>query len=402
VLGPRGDTDGPDSAGAASRPRDLLLAAAIEELRRRTDELEEAHAVREAELESAVAERTTELGAAHRAAARDHERLLDLVGRLQEGILAINDRLEIEFTNTTARQLFPGEGVASGLPLPDPWPDFSLRDLARRLFEPAAEVEEARVVAPKQTIRVTGLPARGAGSAILVLADLSERERREQAERDFVLNAAHELRTPLAAILTAVEVLQAGKDDPVLRDQFLGHLEQQSARLGRLAEALLVLARAQMGVEAPRREIVAARPLLEQAAAELRPSSGVQVEIECSSGLAVLGHAELLAHALANLTSNAAKHTTRGTISLRCRAEDDDGWVALEVSDTGSGIIPEDQARVAERFYRAGDEPGFGLGLAIATQAAKALSGRLELESARGRGTTARLVLPSAELMERV
>jgi two-component system phosphate regulon sensor histidine kinase PhoR len=394
----RPDTAEVEAERPARPPRDLLLTAAIEELRRRTDELEEAHAAREAELETAVAERTAELAAAHRAAAREHERLLDLVERLQDGILAIDARLEIVFSNATARQLLPAAGVPAGLPLPDPWPELPLRDLARRLFQPGAEVEEARVVTPRHTIRVTGLPARGAGSAILVLADLSERERREQAEREFVVNAAHELRTPLAAILTAVEVLQGAQDDPVLREQFMGHLERQSARLGRLAEALLVLARAQMGVEAPRREIVAARPLLEQAAAELRPATGVRVEVECANGLAIFGHAELLEQAISNLASNAAKHTARGTITLRCRAETD-SWVALEVVDTGTGISPEDQARVAERFVRVGGEPGFGLGLAIATQAAKALSGRLEIESARGRGTTARLVLPAAELV---
>ena len=393
------DTRASDDPAVDAPPDDLLLVAALDELRRRNEALETAHAVREAELEAAVADRTTELEAAYAAAARDHERLRHLVERLQEGIVAVNSELEVEFANAAAGQLLSPAIVASGAPLPDPWPDFSLRRLAARLFERSAEPEEARIGGADHRIRVTGLPARGA-SAILVLADISERERRERAERDFVVNAAHELRTPLAAILSAVEVLQAADDDQALRARFLGHLEQQTARLGRLAEALLVLARAQMGVEAPRREIVDVHALLERAAAEVRPARGVRVEVDCPDGLGVFGHAELLEQALANLTANAAKHTSRGTISLSCRRESE-RWVSIEVSDTGSGIPPEDEQRVTDRFYRAGEQPGFGLGLSIATEAAHALSGRLEIDSEPARGTTARLVLPSAQLVSR-
>jgi two-component system phosphate regulon sensor histidine kinase PhoR len=399
VTEPQHETDDGDTEPVASPPRDLLLQAALEELRARSELVEAAHAVREAELEAAVALRTRELEAAYEQAAREHSRLRDLVERLQDGIVAVNDRLEIDFANAAARRLLSTANIEPGAPLPDPWSELPLRALASRLFEPDATAEEARVVEPEQTIIVSGLPAERA-VAILVLADVSARERRERAEREFVINAAHELRTPLAAILSAVEVLHDAREDPALREQFLGHIERQSARLGRLAEALLVLARAQMGVESPRRRIVEVAPLVEQAAADLRPARSVRVEVQCPPGLAVLGHAELLEQALANLGSNAVKHTSRGRILLRSRLEGD-GWVAIEVTDTGSGIQPEDRVRATERFYRAGAEPGFGLGLAIARQAAEALSGRLELASERGRGTTARLVLPAAEVVSR-
>ena len=397
MADPRPDTVEGDPATVQTAPSDLLLAAALEELRRRNDELEIASAAREAELEAAVVQRTNELEAAYASAAREHDRLRDLIERLQEGIVAINEGLEVEFANAAAGQLLGRAPLEPGTPLRDPWPEFSLRSLAARLFEPGAEPEEVRIATRDRTIRVAGLPAGGA-SAILVIADISERERRERAERDFVVNAAHELRTPLAAIMNAVEVLQTAKDDPDLRERFLGHLAQQSRRLGRLAEALLVLARAQMEVEAPRREVIDARALLERAAADMRPARDVRVEVESPSGLAVFGHVELLEQALANLTANAARHTSEGRISLRSHRTSE-GWVALEVADTGSGIRPDDEDRVTDRFYTAGEQSGFGLGLAIATQVAEALSGRLEIESERGRGTTVRIVLPSAELV---
>ncbi|MDQ3823213.1 MAG: PAS domain-containing sensor histidine kinase [Actinomycetota bacterium] len=386
--------------GAAdSPPRDLLLVAALDELRARSAEAEVAHTTREAELEAAVAARTSELEAAYELAAREHARLRDVVERLQDGILAVNEHFEIEFANPAAAALFSPVDVSPGAPLPEHWSDFAFRDFAAALFEPDAIPEEARIATTDRTFNVSGIPAYRS-VAILVLADVSARERRERAEREFVVNAAHELRTPLAAILTAVEALQRAKDDPALRDTFLGHLERQSARLGRLAEALLTLARAQMGVELPRQTVVEVLPLLERAAAEIHPAATVEVSVECPPELAVFGHPELLEQALANLASNAAKHTSHGEISLRGRPASR-GRVVIEITDTGSGIRSADRARATERFYRAGAEPGFGLGLAIAREAAEALSGRLELEGTSGGGTTARLILRAAQLVTR-
>ena len=106
---------------------------------------------------------------------------------------------------------------------------------------------QARVTADERTYALIGVPAPARGAdAILVLTDISERERRERAEREFVANAAHELGTPLTAIATSLEVLRAGaKDDPAERDRFLELIERQTSRLGRLRRALLTLARAQ-------------------------------------------------------------------------------------------------------------------------------------------------------------
>src|SRR5205814_9913795 len=115
----------------------------------------------------------------------------------------------------------------------------------------------------------------------------SERERRERAEREFVANAAHELRTPVAAIASAVEVLQAGaKDAPADRDLFLGHIEREAARLTRLARALLVLARAQARHEPPPLQLVELAPLLGQVAAAILPPGDVQVVVDCPLALA--------------------------------------------------------------------------------------------------------------------
>jgi two-component system phosphate regulon sensor histidine kinase PhoR len=240
-------------------------------------------------------------------------------------------------------------------------------------------------------------PSGERGGGISIFRDVTVRERTERAERDFVTNAAHELQSPLAAIVSAVEVLDAGAKDGPERDVFLGHIHQAADRLSRLVRALLILARSQTGVEAPRDELVAVAPLLHQVGAGLRLAEGVALEVECSDHLAVVTNRELVEQAVVNLAENAAKATQVGRIVLSARKRADNS-VEIAVSDTGPGISPLERARVFERFYRAdpGGSPGFGLGLAIVRAADDALKGDVGLDSKLGAGTVVRLRIPGA------
>jgi signal transduction histidine kinase len=103
-----------------------------------------------------------------------------------------------------------------GKPLPDPWPAFSLRDAVRPQFEPGASAQTMRVHPdPERTYLVALLPAtRRSYAGVVVFTDVTEQERRERAEREFVTNAAHELRTPLSAIATAVSAPASAKEKP--------------------------------------------------------------------------------------------------------------------------------------------------------------------------------------------
>ena len=238
---------------------------------------------------------------------------------------------------------------------------------------------------------------------LIVLDDLTEQGRRELAEREFVANAAHELRTPLTTIIGAVEVLQAGaKDDPLERDRFLAHIEREAARLARLARALLTLARAHAGQERPRSEPIALRPLLQEVADDLRPAAGVVVGIECPPDLGAIGNRDLLVQVLRNLGENAAKHTQQGHVMLSAYAVGN--TLRLEVEDTGVGMTADTQRHVFDRFYRGQDRDaeGFGLGLAIVRQTVRSLDGRIELDSAPGKGTRVRIVLEQARVREAV
>jgi signal transduction histidine kinase len=330
----------------------------------------------------------------------ERDRLGRLLARLHDGVLTVNRDLTVEFANAAAERLLGGVGLPEGSRLPEPWPDLSLTALASSLFEPDAKVSQARISPDDEhTFAVIGIPADPGATAMIVLTDVSEQERRERAEREFVTNAAHELRTPLTAVMSAVEVLQGGaKEHAEERDRFIGHIEREAARLGRLSHALLVLARAQTREEAPNRMPVELRPLLEEIASGLQPVDGVDVEVRCPDRLAVLAERDLVEQVLMNLGANAVKNTQRGRIVIAAHARRGRS-VAIEVTDTGVGIAPGDHERVFDRFYRAGgrDSGGFGLGLAIVQQAVQALEGTVEIDSSP-RGTTARILLPRADV----
>lgn len=352
------------------------------------------------ELATSVDRMRVRLKESFAALAAERDRLHLLLERLREGVLMVDSQLRVQYANAAARRML-GPGTEVGAPLPEPWSDLPLRTFAAELFRPGVDVLQAAAEPDgEHAYSVVGIPEGGEdASAVVVVTDVSERERRDRAQREFVANAAHELRTPLSVISGAVEMLQAGaKDEPESRDRFLAHIGTESARLGRLARALLILARAETRHEPLRFEPVELRPLLEEVASRLRPRPGVEVEVRCEPGLAAVAQPELAEQIVSNLADNAAKHTEAGRISLAARPAGE-SEVAIEVADTGAGIHPLDQEAIFERFHRGDDRrggEGFGLGLAIVRQAVHALGGEVELESAPGRGTTVRVVLPRA------
>jgi len=266
----------------------------------------------------------------------------------------------------------------------------------RDLFE-TRQTGRTRLDLADRVLIVSGIPPAADGdAAIVVVVDESERERNQRVQREFATNAAHELRTPLASIVTAVEMLRTGaKEDPDALDEFLDMIARESDRLTRLTRALLVLARAEAHEEQPRLTPVEVGPLLEQVAAALPRRSGVEVGVDCPSALAIAGDADLLEQAVTSLASNAVRYTTAGSVTMRGRREN--GHVVIEVADTGRGIAQNELDRIFDRFYRAGDrEDGFGLGLAIAREAVHTLGGEIELESEQAVGTTVRITLATA------
>lgn len=270
----------------------------------------------------------------------------------------------------TARTFANGETVVDELI------EFESNDGSRRVFS------------------VTSVPVEEDGVIVAGLAlfdDVTQHERRERAARDFLTNAAHELQTPLAAITSAIEVLQAGaKETPVERDRFLLHIEHAVTRLGRLAQALLVLSRAQAGLEQPRSELVELGPFLNEIASQAaRP-----VAVECRPRIAVLTNRVLLEQAVTNLVDNALKHAGEGVV---LRGELEGRRATIVVGDSGTGIPPAHQPQIFERFFRTGERAGFGLGLAIVREVVDVLGGELRLASDAS-GTHVSITLTGARM----
>ena len=330
-------------------------------------------------------------------------RLSRLVERLHEGVVSVDRNGLVEFASSRAKQMLGAASPVEGHRMAETWLGFPLRSFIASLFDADVRAVEAQVVSPdgRHVFDLTGIPAARTEAALLVVTDVSEREQRRRAEREFVTNAAHELRTPLAAITSAIDRLQAGaRDVPEKRDRFLGHIQRESTRLNRLASSLLVLARAQSREEQPRCEEIALRELFEELIGGIELRQGVEFVVDCPPDLFVRTNRDLLEHALLNLVSNAARHTERGRISIGARVVDD-GLVSIEVDDTGSGIPREELTRLFDRFYRGPGEQrgaGFGLGLPITKEAVDAIGGRVEIDSVPGTGTTVRVVLPAAEV----
>jgi signal transduction histidine kinase len=323
----------------------------------------------------------------------ERDRLGRLLEQLHEGVLAVDRAGRVQFANAAARELLAGVPLGPGSVVPSTLGEVELGELAAGLFRVDAAIAEARVEAPEgRTLSLVGIPAIASGLALLVFGDISAQERRERAEREFVTNASHELRTPVSAILAAVEALESGaKESPADRDAFVELIGRQANRLARLTRALLVLARAQTHQGLLLLERVDLAPLLDEVAATSEAPG--RVVVDCPQGLSVLAQRDLTEQVFANLLENALKHTQGDAVWLTARADGD--AAVVEVKDAGSGIPPRVQDRVFDRFYSGenGLREGFGLGLAIARDAVRALGGRIDIESTVGRGTTVRIAL---------
>jgi two-component system phosphate regulon sensor histidine kinase PhoR len=375
------------------RLRHIAAAAADIEQGRFDRELKPRYRDELGMLAGTIDDMRTRLRASFEKLEGERDRFHRLLEQLQEGVIAVDRGLTIEFANSRARGLLELD-LVPGRPLPDPWPQLSLRRAVESLFASGADAHTLRAhLDSGKTYVVVLLPPTPASQAgVVVITDVTEQERREGAEREFVMNAAHELRTPLAAIASAVEVLQQGaKEQPHDRDRFLEIVERQTTRLTRLARSLLTLARAQTRAENVRLEAVPVSPLLHEIAAAVDgPETVVAV---CCEQVEVLAHRELLHQALENLTSNARKHAA---CALQLRAAHvGDERVRIDVMDDGRGMRRIDAERAFDRFYRASGSngEGFGLGLSIVQEVVSVMDGTLSIESRTGEGTTVSIVL---------
>jgi signal transduction histidine kinase len=315
------------------------------------------------------------------------EELETLASQLPVGAMLVRRDGAIVWANDRARKLLRADG---GL-LPEDSP-------ARAALSGETIRGRRYRASDGRVVEITAAPvASGRGSVVVVLTDATERDRLERADADFVQNAAHQLRTPIAAIASSVAALEAGaRDEPKERDRFLAHIGRESERIALLVAALLNLAYLQRGNGGPSAKLLPLRGLI----AEVLDACGVgAAHVECPPEVAVVANRDLLVQALANVVSNAHEHSGAGRIDIRAALAGKS--VVVDVTDSGPGVPRDARDRVFERFYSAGSprRKGSGLGLAIARSATEAGHGTLELLPQRdGEGASFRFTLPGARL----
>jgi two-component system phosphate regulon sensor histidine kinase PhoR len=337
---------------------------------------------------------------------RERAYVAALIEATTDGIVAVDADRRIAFLNASAARLFEiDRSAAVGRGFLEVVRDHDIYDLLRTSLSEGRQGQRVLAFGPQQRwLQVTAVPFAAAGpwAGLVVVTDVTEVRRLERVRRDFVSNVSHELRTPVAGIKAASDTLAEGAlDDPAAAREFVAHIQREADRLSQLVDELLELSRIESG-EAPLNvEETNARSLLEECASRMEAlagRAGVALRVEAPDDLTVRADRERIGRALTNLVHNAVRFTPPGgVVTLRARPEDD--ATALEVSDTGVGISPEDLPRIFERFYkaeRARAGGGTGLGLAIVKHIAQAHGGSVSARSRPGQGSTFTLRLPAS------
>ena len=235
---------------------------------------------------------------------------------------------------------------------------------------------------------------------IIVTHDVTERRRVDDMRRDFVANVSHELRTPLTVIAGFLDLADMDVP-PELRKRHLALMRDQTARMKRLTDDLLMLSklenRDERGTDQP--ELIDMSALIDDAVREGMAYSKMQHKFEVAhEPLSLLGHPEEIRSAVLNLITNAVRYTPRGG-----RIRVDPKFYYFSFSDNGVGVSEEHVNRIFERFYRVDkgrsrDTGGTGLGLAIVKHVMRRAGGELSIESTPGEGSKFMLRFPEERI----
>ncbi|MFM7718283.1 MAG: sensor histidine kinase, partial [Actinomycetota bacterium] len=262
-------------------------------------------------------------------------------------------------------------------------------------------VLDIEVGAPTRVLRGAARRTGREGQILLVLRDVTDAARIDVIRRDFVANASHELKTPIATIRATAETLRgAARDDPAAVPGFAKRIEDEAVRLADIVADLLDLSRLEGGSDLADEVDLAA--ILRQECDRVAPAAdAAHVELAASVGgsAPLRGNARDLALLVRNLLDNAVRYSSEGG-HVRASLAAEDGTVVLCVEDDGEGIPTRDLPRVFERFYRVDrgrsrETGGTGLGLAIVRHVAENHGGSVRIDSELARGTTVEVRFPA-------
>lgn len=326
-----------------------------------------------------------------------------ITSNMQEGMILLGTERQILSVNPSALGfLGTPPGNYGGAPVLALSRDLELERCAGTALEGASA--QALLGRGGRVLQILANPVRGQGGencgAIVLLLDVTERQRAEQMRREFSANVSHELKTPLTSISGFAEMLQNGmvEDTGDVR-RFASRIYREAQRLITLTDDIIRLSRIEAEGELEKQPVELlglcsrAADSLEFAAEE----KGVTIAAE-GAAVTLSANGQMLEELVCNLADNAVKYNRpQGRVTLGVGMEP--GLAVLTVTDTGIGIPPEHQERIFERFYRVDksrskETGGTGLGLSIVRHIVERHGGTITLWSKPGKGTTVTVRLP--------
>lgn len=382
-------------AGRMTRPITELTEQSLAVANGELDISPRRSSVRELDqLGFAISSIAEELGRRLTEAERANEYLEVVLGALDQGTVLIDGDGAVAYANRAAGSLLGT--IASDLANLSP---YQCQAVVREARETGATVE--RVIEhgkPPRWLRAVATPFTDGDRTLLVVVDVTAEERTASIRRDFVANASHELKTPVATIIASADALRIAterRDESAIA--FAGQIEASARQLDGLVSDLLDLSRLER--EEPQLVPVRLDLVVEGEVERIRSrAQGKQLAVEVDDEEAiVLGSHRDLSVAVRNLLDNAVHYTDKGGIDVTISLSGDEA--VLTIQDSGVGIPIRDLDRVFERFYRVDADRsratgGTGLGLSIVKHVVESHGGTVEVESQLGAGSLFTVRLP--------
>ena len=354
-------------------------------------------------IEAALNQTAEHLGKSFAESESRRQELATMLDSMQEAVVAITPEGSVRWSNALMQRV-AGTQIRVGRSLVHSARDPELLACVKGALENReVRTGQARSLAPGRIFEVNAAPL-PSGGAIAVLHDVTQIEAAEKSRREFIANVSHELRTPLTSIQGYVETLLEDPGcNPDTNREFLGVIQKNATRMGRLTEDLLALA----SVESPdyklARQPIRASAMVHDAIESLGGlvvDSGVELESSGAPDVFVMADADAMNQVFGNLIENALKYGKSGK-RIRVGAKAIDEAVEFCVQDFGPGIAYEHLERIFERFYRVDkarsrESGGTGLGLAIVKHIIQAHGGNIRAESELGSGSAFYFTLPLA------